>query len=87
MELDHKDHSLALQNWILQSYNTFMEFVLFGQRRKVNSYPALKDGKYSVQKFLNRKVKKVMWCLDNQELSDDPTFTEPNDYIHVAQVS
>ena len=49
MELDHKDHPLALQHWKQQYANTVMKFVLFGPKTEMNSYPTLQDGQHTVE--------------------------------------
>ena len=46
MELDHNNHPLTLQDWKLQSSNTFMKFVIFGPKKEMNSYPTLRREKF-----------------------------------------
>ena len=59
MELGHKDHPSTLQDWKLQSSNTFMKFVLHIHKKKVISYPTLQDEQNAVEQFLNRKAQEA----------------------------
>ena len=61
--MDHKDHSLYLQNWKLQSSNTFMKFVLFGPNKDMNLYPTLQDEKNPVENALKRKSRRLCVVL------------------------